>query len=31
MLVCQRGTRLSITPVEPKHYQRVLKLAGVKG
>lgn len=31
LLVCQRGTRLSITPVEPKHYQRVLKLAGLKG
>lgn len=30
MAVCQRGTRLSITPVDPKHYQRVLKLAGVK-
>jgi predicted RNA-binding protein with PUA-like domain len=27
MLVCQRGTRLSITPVEPKHYQRVCRLA----
>jgi len=31
MLVCRRGTRLSITPVEPKHYERVLKLAGAKG
>lgn len=31
MLVCRRGSRLSITPVDPKHYQRVLKLAGVKG
>lgn len=30
MLVCQRGTRLSITPVEKRHFQRVLKLAGVK-
>ncbi len=27
MLVCQRGTRLSITPVESKHYQRVCRLA----
>lgn len=30
MLVCQRGTRLSITPVEAVHYKRVCKLAGVK-
>ena len=30
MLVCQKGTRLSITPVEKKHFTRVLKLAGVK-
>jgi predicted RNA-binding protein with PUA-like domain len=30
MLVCQRGTRLSITPVEKRHFQRVLKHAGVK-
>lgn len=28
MLVCQRGTRLSITPVERLHYQRACKLAG---
>lgn len=28
MLVCQKGTRLSITPVEKKHFTRVLKLAG---
>lgn len=28
MLVCQRGTRLSITPVDPLHYKRVCKLAG---
>ncbi|GAA5117379.1 EVE domain-containing protein [Luteolibacter yonseiensis] len=28
MLVCQRGTRLSITPVEAVHYKRVCKLAG---
>ena len=27
MLVCQRGTRLSITPVEPKHFQQVLSAA----
>lgn len=27
MLVCQRGTRLSITPVEAVHYKRVCKLA----
>lgn len=31
MLVCQRGTRLSITPVEKRHYQRILELAGLKG
>ena len=30
MMVCQKGTRLSITPVEAKHYKRVLKLAGEK-
>lgn len=30
MLVCQKGTRLSITPVEQKHFTRVLKHAGVK-
>jgi predicted RNA-binding protein with PUA-like domain len=29
MLVCQRGTRLSITPVETKHYQRVCRLGGI--
>ena len=29
MMVCQKGTRLSITPVEAKHYKRVLKLTGV--
>ncbi|MEX1049329.1 MAG: EVE domain-containing protein [Akkermansiaceae bacterium] len=27
MAVCQRGTRLSITPVEPLHFKRVCKLA----
>ena len=30
MVVCQRGTRLSITPVDPLHYKRVCKLAGWK-
>lgn len=30
MLVCQKGTRLSITPVEKKHFARILKLAGVR-
>ncbi|MFT4176512.1 MAG: EVE domain-containing protein [Luteolibacter sp.] len=28
MVVCQKGTRLSITPVEAAHYKRVCKLAG---
>jgi predicted RNA-binding protein with PUA-like domain len=28
MLVCQKGTRLSITPVEKKHFVRALKIAG---
>lgn len=28
MIVCQKGTRLSITPVEAIHYKRVCKLAG---
>jgi predicted RNA-binding protein with PUA-like domain len=28
MLVCQRGTRLSINPVEPLHFKRACKLAG---
>ncbi len=27
MIICQRGTRLSITPVEPLHFKRVCKLA----
>ena len=31
MMVCQRGTRLSITPVDPLHFKRVCKLAGWKG
>lgn len=30
MMVCQRGTRLSINPVEPVHFKRVCKLAGWK-
>ncbi len=30
MVVCQRGTRLSITPVEALHFRRVCKLAGWK-
>ncbi len=30
MLVCQRGTRLSITPVDPLHFKRVCKLASWK-
>ncbi len=30
MMVCQRGTRLSINPVEPMHFKRVCKLAGWK-
>lgn len=29
MAVCQRGTRLSITPVDPRHFERVCALAGV--
>jgi len=29
MMVCQRGTRLSITPVEEKHFKRVCKLGGL--
>lgn len=28
MAVCQRGTRLSITPVDAVHYKHVCKLAG---
>ena len=27
MMVCQRGTRLSITPVDPSHFKRVCELA----
>ncbi len=30
MLVTKRGTRLSITPVEPKHFKKVCSMAGVK-
>ncbi len=30
MLVCQKGTRLSITPVDPLHFKRVCKLAAWK-
>jgi predicted RNA-binding protein with PUA-like domain len=31
MMVCQRGTRLSITPVDPAHFKRVLRLAEAAG
>lgn len=30
MMVTQRGTRLSITPVEPKHFKKVCSMAKVK-
>lgn len=30
MLVCQKGTRLSVTPVTPEHFAHVLKLGGSK-
>ena len=30
MTICQRGTRLSITPVDPLHFKRVCKLASWK-
>jgi predicted RNA-binding protein with PUA-like domain len=30
MAVCQKGTRLSITPVNSAHFKRVCKLAGVR-
>jgi predicted RNA-binding protein with PUA-like domain len=30
MVVCQRGTRLSITPVDPTHFKRVCKVGGCK-
>jgi predicted RNA-binding protein with PUA-like domain len=30
MLVTRKGSRLSVTPVEKAHFERVLKLAGSK-
>lgn len=30
MMVCHKGTRLSINPVEEKHFKRVMKIAKVK-
>lgn len=30
MLVCQRGSRLSVQPVEPAHWKEVLRMAGYK-
>jgi predicted RNA-binding protein with PUA-like domain len=30
MMVCQKGTRLSINPVEKKHFNRLMKIAKVK-
>ncbi len=30
MVVCQRGSRLSITPVETRHFKRICKLGGWK-
>ena len=30
MMVCQRGARLSINPVDPLHFKRACKLAGWK-
>jgi len=30
MMVCQKGTRLSITPVEPAHFMRACEIAGCK-
>ena len=30
MMVCQKGTRLSITPVEASHFKRICHLAGWK-
>jgi len=29
MLILRRGNRLSITPVEPKHWERICKLGGL--
>jgi hypothetical protein len=31
MMVCQRGTRLSITPVESRHFERICALGGRLG
>lgn len=31
MIVLRKGTRLSITPVEPKHFKRICQLGGWKG
>ena len=30
MMICQKGTRLSINPVDKKHFSRVMKIAKVK-
>jgi predicted RNA-binding protein with PUA-like domain len=30
MLVTQKGSRLSVQPVDKKHFQRVLKIAAAK-
>ena len=30
MLVTQKGSRLSVQPVDKKHFKRVLKIAGAK-
>lgn len=30
MVVCQRGSRLSITPVASSHFQKIRKISGVK-
>jgi predicted RNA-binding protein with PUA-like domain len=30
MMVCQKGTRLSINPVEKKHFDRVMRIAKVR-
>ena len=31
LVVLRKGNRLSITPVEPRHWKRILKLLGVRG
>ena len=31
LLILRRGNRLSITPVEPRHFQRICELGGVEG